>query len=112
MALINCPECGKQVSDKAASCPNCGNPIAKPIEMPSNNSDEIEEYICCPVCCSKDLHSQQKGFSGGKALVGAVLTGGIGLLAGTIGSKKIRMTCLKCGARFKAEDALHINKRL
>ena len=28
MALINCPECGKQVSDKAVSCPNCGCPIA------------------------------------------------------------------------------------
>ncbi len=27
MALINCSECGKQVSDKAASCPSCGNPI-------------------------------------------------------------------------------------
>lgn len=24
MALINCPECGKQVSDKADTCPNCG----------------------------------------------------------------------------------------
>lgn len=27
MALINCPECGKQISDKALSCPNCGFPI-------------------------------------------------------------------------------------
>lgn len=27
MALIECPECGKQVSDKAGSCPNCGCPI-------------------------------------------------------------------------------------
>lgn len=26
--LITCSECGKQVSDKAASCPRCGNPIA------------------------------------------------------------------------------------
>lgn len=27
MALINCPECDKQVSDKAKACPNCGFPI-------------------------------------------------------------------------------------
>ncbi len=27
MALINCPECGKDVSDKAVACPNCGCPI-------------------------------------------------------------------------------------
>ena len=24
MALINCPECKKEISDKAKSCPNCG----------------------------------------------------------------------------------------
>lgn len=28
MALITCPECGKQISDKAKVCINCGNPIA------------------------------------------------------------------------------------
>lgn len=28
MAMINCPECGKEISDKAAACPNCGVPIA------------------------------------------------------------------------------------
>lgn len=28
MALIKCPECGKQISNQAASCPNCGFPIA------------------------------------------------------------------------------------
>lgn len=27
MALLKCPECGKQISDKAVSCPNCGCPI-------------------------------------------------------------------------------------
>lgn len=30
MALTTCPDCGKQVSDKAPTCPNCGCPIAKP----------------------------------------------------------------------------------
>ncbi len=28
MALINCNECDKQVSDKALSCPNCGAPVS------------------------------------------------------------------------------------
>lgn len=27
MALINCPECNKEISDKAQSCPHCGCPI-------------------------------------------------------------------------------------
>ena len=27
MALIPCPECNRQISDKAAVCPQCGHPI-------------------------------------------------------------------------------------
>lgn len=30
MALINCPECGKQVSSQAASCPHCGFALGAP----------------------------------------------------------------------------------
>ena len=30
MSLISCPECDKQVSDRAVSCPNCGVGIALP----------------------------------------------------------------------------------
>ena len=28
MALISCPECGNEVSDKAPTCPKCGVPLA------------------------------------------------------------------------------------
>gem|GEM_PF-414018 len=35
MALINCKECGEQVSTKAATCPKCGAPVAKKIKGPS-----------------------------------------------------------------------------
>ena len=28
MALINCAECDKEISDSAASCPGCGAPVA------------------------------------------------------------------------------------
>ena len=98
MALISCPECGKQISDKAVSCPNCGNPI-------NLQTSQQEEYLCCPKCASRELHAEHKGFSGGKALAGVLVTGGIGLLAGTIGSRETQITCLKCGNRFKAGEA-------
>ena len=29
MALIKCPECGKEISSEAVSCPNCGHRIKK-----------------------------------------------------------------------------------
>lgn len=36
MALVQCSECKKEISDRASACPNCGNPIAadKPHEVP------------------------------------------------------------------------------
>jgi hypothetical protein len=30
MALLKCPECAHDVSDKAVSCPNCGYPMNRP----------------------------------------------------------------------------------
>ncbi|WP_298297753.1 hypothetical protein [Hydrotalea sp.] len=64
------------------------------------------DEIKCPKCGSTQLTSGKKGFSGKKAVAGAVLTGGIGILAGTIGSNKIKITCLKCGTRFKPGEDL------
>jgi RNA polymerase subunit RPABC4/transcription elongation factor Spt4 len=42
MALINCPECNKEVSDKAKSCPNCGYPFE--LIISSTPSKEPCEY--------------------------------------------------------------------
>jgi predicted nucleic-acid-binding Zn-ribbon protein len=67
--------------------------------------------IACPKCGSHDLHADKKGFSGQKAVAGAVLTGGIGLLAGTIGSNKINITCLKCGNTFAPGDTKYSQLR-
>ncbi len=74
----------------------------------------MEEKIKCPKCGSEQITADKKGFSGGKALAGAVLTGGVGLLAGTIGSNKILLTCLSCGHQFKpgeAQDAIKLKKQ-
>ena len=61
----------------------------------------ITTEIVCPKCGSNQLSANKKGFSGAKAVGGAILTGGIGLLAGTIGSNDILITCLACGKTFK-----------
>lgn len=47
MALITCPECGKEFSDKAAACPNCGYPtneISSSIE-PDESLDSVWETV-------------------------------------------------------------------
>lgn len=51
----------------------------------------------CPKCKSRETTFNKEGFGVGKAALGAILTGGIGLLAGGIGKNKIRITCMKCG---------------
>ena len=57
--------------------------------------------VHCPKCGSSQLTAHKKGFSGKKAVVGGLLTGGLGLMAGTIGSNRIIITCLACGNEFR-----------
>ena len=61
--------------------------------------------IKCPKCKSTNvefLDNKRKGFSMGKAVGGAVLTGGIGTLAGFAGKKgKDRWHCKDCGRTFE-----------
>ncbi len=44
MALIKCPECGKEISDKAPSCIHCGFPISEAGHM-EKNQDEINPNL-------------------------------------------------------------------
>lgn len=43
MALINCPECGKQISDKAERCISCGC-LLRSRNMPPNYGDNSPRY--------------------------------------------------------------------
>ena len=56
---------------------------------------------CCPKCGSTSITANKKGVGIGKAAVGAIVAGPIGLLAGGIGKNKITCTCLNCGHKFK-----------
>lgn len=44
MALIMCPDCGKDVSDAAPACPHCGRPVtlSSRISPPSSEVSTIE----------------------------------------------------------------------
>ena len=63
--------------------------------------------IKCPHCRSKNVMFMQqgkKGFSVGKAVGGAVLTGGVGTLAGFAGKKgKKQWHCQDCGNVFETK---------
>ncbi len=38
MSMIKCPECGKEISDKASICPNCGYPLDSPSKVGNNTT--------------------------------------------------------------------------
>lgn len=62
---------------------------------------QAEKIAKCPRCGSTSLSANKKGFGVGKAVVGAYVAGPIGLMAGNINARKVWVTCLKCGKRFK-----------
>lgn len=59
-----------------------------------------DDVARCPRCGSVSLSAHKKGFGIGKAVAGATIAGGIGLVAGNLGAKKVRVTCLSCGKQF------------
>lgn len=100
-----CPNCGSQLRTSKAQ--QCGNCKASWRELPPTQESNITKTastktasvneIKCPKCKSTSITANKKGFGLGKAVVGGVLTGGVGLLSGFIGSNKIKLTCLSCG---------------
>lgn len=125
-----CLNCGDKLLDMAKKCPTCGTKDgAKGMHFPivdKNDEEKIQQIIAsvphpkqgltkqtsntpiahddnvarCPKCGSTSLSANKKGFGIGKAVVGATLAGGIGLVAGNIHANKVKITCLNCGYQF------------
>lgn len=50
MALIRCPKCGKEISDKAKRCIHCGNVITGNLKFPAEEKQSVYNTILCPEC--------------------------------------------------------------
>lgn len=98
-----CSNCGLEIPDGAKFCSSCGTQTA---QQQATDIKATEELVQCPKCYSTQLTANQKGFSAGKAIGGAFLTGGVGLLAGFHGSKDVMITCMACGHEFKAGEGI------
>ena len=63
MALIKCPECGHDMSDKAAQCPHCGFSVGEK-KFCSFCGEKIDkECIVCPKCGRQvqEIHGASSG---------------------------------------------------
>ncbi|AFM41300.1 putative stress response protein, TerZ- and CABP1 [Desulfosporosinus acidiphilus SJ4] len=58
--------------------------------------------LVCPRCHSTQITGGKKGFGLGKAFVGGMLLGPVGILAGFIGSRNMEFVCLSCRERWDA----------
>ena len=63
MALINCPECGKEISDKAGNCSNCGCPI-QPEQETKDGKGERWSFEKSPKITEKEKKEKPKKKSG------------------------------------------------
>lgn len=54
------------------------------------------EHISCPRCHSTNIRTGEKGFGIGKAAIGGLILGPIGLLGGFIGKNQLKFTCQSC----------------
>jgi len=125
MALINCPECNREISDKATLCPSCGYAVqesatATPKPESINSQKEDDNESPCPDCGKLNWTKPQiksftlKGAIWGyiiSAIITFIISGGdsgvasVGGIGGAIAwgfrwgkdRKIIQVTCLNCG---------------
>jgi hypothetical protein len=77
--------------------------IMIPIGISQSRKPSIPDNMLiarCPKCKSTAITANKQGFGVGKAAIGAVAVGPLGLLAGSIGSSDIKLSCLSCGNQW------------
>jgi len=89
MALINCPECNKEVSDKASACIHCGYPLEERAEKNDEYYRKILEELeqsdtKCPICGSTQIQAVPRKWS----------------LATGFLTNKVDRVCLNCKHKF------------
>jgi len=72
------------------------------LEQTKLQKQQNDSVAKCPRCGSTSLSGNKKGYGIGKGVLGAVVLGPIGLVAGNMGSKKVVITCMNCGHKFRA----------
>ncbi|MGN0384564.1 MAG: zinc ribbon domain-containing protein [Lachnospiraceae bacterium] len=101
MSLINCPECGKEISDQAAACPNCGFSLQKTdptkISVNVNNSPSIK----CPKCKSSNLQAISDTHGKGASFWKLCCCGFLGLCGTGKTTTDHYWVCQDCGNKFR-----------
>lgn len=102
---MECEVCGGSLEQGTNKCEYCGheNAIAQSPDVPAGQNFNQGIIASCPRCSSKQISvvTEKKAFDAKKAIIGGVLTGGIGLVAGFMGKKADFYLCNKCGYKWE-----------
>jgi DNA-directed RNA polymerase subunit M/transcription elongation factor TFIIS len=79
----------------------------------SNTSTTLNSKndVHCAKCGSSQIMATKKGFGVGKAAVGAVLLGPVGLVGGMISSNQLLLSCMKCGNQWEPSKITSENEK-
>ena len=97
MALIDCPDCGKNISSDAPTCPGCGKPI-KLMPLPNQTQDKQK----CPHCGEQTV-CKVRGLQGSGEVLFAVFLFFMGIIPGIIYYivTESKPYCSNCGKRVE-----------
>ncbi|WP_409288611.1 TerD family protein [Peribacillus sp. SCS-37] len=79
-----------------ASQPPMGAPGYSPMYGSHAAAQPAASGFTCARCGSQNVMTGKKGFGLGKAAIGGLVLGPVGLLGGFIGGNKLKLTCVNC----------------
>ena len=106
MSLISCPECNKEISDKAKCCPNCGYEFhtdyeGNPIQVDWFQKMEAQEgfYFICDSCKkhTNKVYGRHNSFS---------IVNNIDSVVHVPYFRKSTYYCMECANKYCRDDVL------
>ena len=111
---ITCTKCQRTASPGTKIVKNAGSITPKDPESAAIDPSEKQKRLFdpdivekteaarlrCPKCGGTNIQFVKKGFSLGGAVLGGLLAGGAGLVAGGLGSNDVMCVCSNCGHRW------------